>query len=56
MKLSIKTLKPRNPLVAPSRLRHAGAHRMRAGARRQQAGRELRLEIGRLDDRPRPSP
>lgn len=52
MKFTVKTLKPRNPLVAATRLRRAGAHRSGIGARRQQAGRELRLELERL----RPSP
>jgi hypothetical protein len=52
MKLTLKTLKPRNPLVAPSRQRQAGAHRVGPGARRQQAARALRIEIDRL----RPSP
>lgn len=52
MKLILSSLKPRNPLVAPSRMRHAGAHRIAQGARRQQAERELRREIDRL----RPSP
>lgn len=52
MKFIVKTLKPRNPLVAASRQRLAGSHRAGDGSRRQQAGRELRLEIDRL----RPSP
>ncbi len=50
MKFAIKTLKPRNPLVAASRMRRAGVHR--GGSTRQQAGRALRLELERL----RPSP
>jgi hypothetical protein len=52
MKLILKTLKPRNPLVAASRRRRAGAHGKSAGALRQQAERGLRREIERL----RPSP
>lgn len=52
MKFIVKTLKPRNPLVAMSRMRQAGSHRASSGARRQQAGRALRLELERL----RPSP
>ncbi|MFY9510974.1 MAG: hypothetical protein WAQ05_08385 [Rubrivivax sp.] len=52
MKITVPTLKPRNPLVAMTRLRRAGEHRASAGSRRQQAGRELRLELQRL----RPSP
>ena len=46
MKLTLKTLKPRNPLVAPARQRLAGAHRPRA--QRQQAQRALRDELDRL--------
>lgn len=52
MKLILKTLKPRNPLVAPCLRRLAGAHRAGIGACRQQARRALRQEIERL----RPSP
>jgi hypothetical protein len=52
MKLTLTTLKPRNPLVAASRLRRAGSHGKTGGARRQQAERGLRQEIERL----RPSP
>ena len=48
MKLSLKTLKPRNPFVVASLRRNAGAHRPGTGARRQQAARELRHEISRL--------
>ena len=50
MKLILKNTKPRNPFVAASRSRVAGAHR--TGAPRQQARRELMREIDRL----RPSP
>lgn len=49
MKLMLKTLKPRNPLVAPSRMRQAGAHK--SGSRRARAQRALRRE---LDDALRP--
>ena len=52
MKLSLKTLKPRNPLVAPSLQRRAGSHRSTGGAIRQQARAALRREVDRL----RPSP
>ena len=52
MKLILKTLKPRNPLVAPSLRRLAGAHRASTGARRQQARHALRLEIERLQPSP----
>ena len=37
MKLSLKTPKPRNPFVAASLRRKAGAHRPGAGARRHAA-------------------
>ena len=50
--LILKTLKPRNPLVALARKRNAGSHRAGTGAQRQQAARGLRQEIERL----RPSP
>jgi hypothetical protein len=52
MKMILKTLKPRNPMVALVGQRHAGAHRPSSGARRQQERRALRLEVERL----RPSP
>lgn len=45
MTLTLKTPKPRNPLVLPCRLRRAGAHRPGGGARRQQAARALRHEL-----------
>lgn len=48
MKLTLKTLKPRNPFVVASLRRSAGTHRPRTGARRQQAARELQREISRL--------
>lgn len=49
MKLTLKTLKPRNPFVAPSLKRQAGAHRQ--GSERAAARRALRKE---LDDTLRP--
>jgi hypothetical protein len=52
MKLVLKTLKPRNPLVVASHQRLAGAHRKGAGARRQQAERALRREVERLHPSP----
>ena len=48
MKITMKTLKPRNPFVAPSRRRAAGAHLRGTGAQRQQARNALRNEIDRL--------
>jgi hypothetical protein len=50
MKLIVPTAKPRNPFVAASLRRAAGAHRN--GPRRQQERQALRLELDRL----RPSP
>jgi hypothetical protein len=52
MKLTLQSPKPRNPFVAASLRRLAGAHRTGGGARRQQARRALRQEIDRL----RPNP
>lgn len=52
MKLIVKTLKPRNPLVAPSRRRKAGAHRSRIDAGRRRAELALRRELARLDPGP----
>ncbi len=46
--LTLKTPRPRNPLVAPAHRRRAGAHGPRGGARRQQDAHALRLEIDRL--------
>jgi hypothetical protein len=50
--MTLKTPKPRNPLVAPSLQRKAGSHRATGGASRQQARAALRREVDRL----RPSP
>ena len=52
MKLTLKTLKPRNPLVAPSLQRRAGSHRPGTGALRQQARHALRGKIDRLRHSP----
>lgn len=52
MKFTIRNTAPRNPLVAPSRFRQAGSHRIRGGSQRQQDGRALQREIERL----KPSP
>ena len=56
MKMTIKTTKPRNPFVAASLRRMAGAHRASAGAQRQQGARALRNEIAQAGHRYRPSP
>ena len=55
MKITLKNLKPRNPLVAASLQRHAGSHRSSASACRQQAARALRREIESVE-RSRHSP
>lgn len=52
MKLTVKTLKPRNPFVAASLRRRAGSHRMGRGARRQQAEAALRRDIDGLKHSP----
>ncbi|MBS0445690.1 MAG: hypothetical protein JSR59_07030 [Proteobacteria bacterium] len=44
--------KPRNPLVAAARLRHAGTHRPGTGSLRQRAGRALRRELDHLKHSP----
>ena len=46
MKLIVKTMKPRNPLVGPSRRRLAGSHRASRGGMRQEAERAVRRELG----------
>jgi hypothetical protein len=52
MKLTLKIQKPRNPFVAASLRRTAGAHRSGGSAQRQQAGRELQRELSRLKHSP----
>jgi hypothetical protein len=54
MKITLPRVAPRNPLVQPSRLRHAGAHTPSGGARRQKSARELRRELERLAVKERP--
>ena len=48
MKLIVKTSKPRNPLVAASLKRKAGAHRTSTGAARQREATALRRELDRM--------
>jgi len=48
MKMILKHLKPRNPLVAPALMRRAGGHRLRGGASRQRAGRTLQRELDQM--------
>lgn len=50
--LTIKASKARNPLVAPSLFRQAGAHRSGPRAERQQAARSLKREIADLSAPP----
>ena len=52
MKLSLKTLKPRNPLLVPSRSAGPAAIARSGGSSRLQAKAALRREVERL----RPSP
>lgn len=47
MKLTLKTPKPRNPLIAASLMRCAGAHRASEKTRRQAASRALHAELAR---------
>lgn len=52
-RITIKNQKPRNPLVAHSLFRKAGAHTDAESSRRQRAGQELRQEVGALHHRTR---
>ncbi|WP_164885199.1 hypothetical protein [Rubrivivax rivuli] len=52
MKMTVKTIKPRNPFVAASLRRVAGSHAASPRARRQAEQRLLRAELERL----KPSP
>lgn len=54
MKITLPRIAPRNPLVRPSRLRQAGAHRAGPGGERQKGARELRRELERLAAKERP--
>jgi hypothetical protein len=54
MKITLPRIAPRNPLVRPSRLRHAGAHGPSGRAQRQKSSRELKRELDRLAARERP--
>jgi hypothetical protein len=56
MKLTLKSIKPRNPFVAAGLQRHGGSHRPRGGALRQQAASAMRREIAACADRHKPSP
>ena len=52
MKMTIKTTKPRNPYVAASLRRVAGAHRKCASARRQLGRSELHRELQHMKQSP----
>lgn len=52
MQFTVKTLKPRNPLVAAGLRRRAGSHRRSGGALRQQQNNALRRDVHRLQDSP----
>jgi hypothetical protein len=56
MKFIVKTAKPRNPFVAASLRRMAGAHRSSASTSRQQGQQALRRELTQAADRYRHSP
>jgi len=43
--LQLPVAAPRNPFARPARLRHAGAHGIGTGARRQQMQRDTRREV-----------
>ena len=47
MKITLKNTKPRNPFVAASLRRAAGAHRKGTGACRQRASHDLKRELQR---------
>jgi hypothetical protein len=46
--LTVSSRKPRNPLVAAAKFRHAGRHGQTGHGARQQAHRALRRELDRL--------
>jgi hypothetical protein len=48
-KLQLQALKPRNQLVALTRVRKAGKHEATGKAERQQSKRELKRELARGD-------
>ena len=52
MKITLKTLKPRNPLVGATRFRHAGSHRSGIGSQRREAMRALQRELEQMKNSP----
>jgi hypothetical protein len=54
MKITLPRMPTHNPLVRPSRQRHAGVHGPSGGAVRQRNSRELRRELERMSPKERP--
>ncbi len=52
MKITVKTLKPRNPLVALAHFRRAGAHQAGSGFARREGQRALQRELDRMKHSP----
>jgi hypothetical protein len=52
MKITVKTLKPRNPLVAPAQFRRAGSHRPGSRGQRQEGQRALQRELRQMTHSP----
>ena len=52
MKITVKSPKPRNPIVAATRFRQAGSHRPGGGAARQHARRSMLRELERMKHSP----
>lgn len=52
MKITVKTLKPRNPIVGAARFRLAGAHRRGTGSQRLEGMRALRRELDQMKNSP----
>jgi len=52
MKIAVKTLKPRNPLVAPAHFRRAGSHRPGPRFSRQEGQRALQREMKQMTHSP----
>lgn len=52
MKITVNTLKPRNPMVVPARFRRAGRHPSADQGQRQQARRALRRELDQIERSP----
>jgi hypothetical protein len=48
-RLIVKASRPRNPLVAAARFRHAGPHGAGAGAMRSEGRQALKRELSQLD-------